>query len=36
MEPAHKDYGEVVLTTYVVLLVAGSLAGLVVVLFLWG
>jgi len=36
MERAHKDYTEVVLTTYVVLLVAGSLVGLVVVLFLWG
>ena len=36
MEQAHKEYGEVVLTTYVVLLVAGSLAGLVVVLFVWG
>jgi hypothetical protein len=36
MERAQKDYGEVVLTTYVVLLVAGSLAGLVVVLVLWG
>jgi hypothetical protein len=36
MEQKHKDYGETVLTTYVVLLVAGSLAGLVAVLFLWG
>jgi hypothetical protein len=36
MEQVHKHLGEVVLTTYVVLLVAGSLAGLGVVLALWG
>ena len=30
------DIGEFVLTTYVVLLVAGSRAGLLVVLFQWG
>ena len=36
MEQRHKEYGETVLTTYVVLLVGASLAGLVVVMFLWG
>jgi len=35
MEHEHTDSGPLVLRAYVVLLVAGALAGLLVVLFRW-
>jgi hypothetical protein len=36
MEQQHKDVAEFVVRTYVVVLVAVGLAGLLVVLFHWG
>jgi hypothetical protein len=36
MEQVHKDVAELVVRTYVVVLVAVGLVGLLVVLFRWG